>query len=346
MPRVAVLTPFGLPSVRGNAITTERIVAGLRERGAEVAVWDLSAVAEPDIAAGVEDWRPDIIHAFHAFRSGPLALRLARRLEIPLVVTLTGTDANHELFDAEHAPMVRRVLEGAAVVTAFDASIAERVGGVLPDVRARLVVVPQAARFPPAEPFELESRWPLPADRVLFVLPAGIRPVKAPQRPLVTFDDVVRAEPRVRLLYVGPVLNAAEGEALAKALAGRPWARHLGAISHAAMPALLARADVVLNCSISEGGMANSVLEALALGRAVLATDIPGNRALVEPGVTGLLFDSDAQLQAAVLRLARDPALRARLGAAGRARVAERYPPAREIDGYLSVYRREIPVRA
>jgi len=342
VPRVAVLTPFGLPSVRGNAITTERIVAGLRERGAEVAVWDLSAVAEPDIAAGVEDWRPDIIHAFHAFRSGPLALRLARRLEIPLVVTLTGTDANHELFDAEHAPMVRRVLEGAAVVTAFDASIAERVGGVLPDVRARLVVVPQAARFPPAEPFELESRWPLPADRVLFVLPAGIRPVKAPQRPLVPFDDVVRAEPRVRLLYVGPVLNAA----VAKALAGRPWARHLGAISHAAMPALLARADVVLNCSISEGGMANSVLEALALGRAVLATDIPGNRALVEPGVTGLLFDSDAQLQAAVLRLARDPALRARLGAAGRARVAERYPPAREIDGYLSVYRREIPVRA
>jgi len=92
--------------------------------------------------------------------------------------------------------------------------------------------------------------------------------------------------------------------------------------------------------------MANSVLEALALGRAVLATDIPGNRALVEPGVTGLLFDSDAELQAAVLRLARDPALRARLGAAGRARVAERYPPAREIDGYLSVYRREIPVRA
>jgi glycosyltransferase involved in cell wall biosynthesis len=346
VPRVAVLTPFGFPSVRGNAITTERIVAGLRERGAQVGAWDLSAVAESDVAAAVEDWRPGIIHAFHAYRSGPLALRLARRLEIPLVVTLTGTDANHELFDAEHAPVVRRVLEGAAVVTAFDVSIAERVGSVLPDVRGRLVVVPQAARFPPPEPFDVESRWPLPADRVLFVLPAGIRPVKAPRRPLVPFDRVVRAEPRVRLLYVGPVLDAAEGEALATALANRPWARHLGPISHGAMPSLLARADIVLNCSISEGGMANSVLEALALGRAVLATDIPGNRALVEPDVTGLLFDSDAELEAAALRLARDPALRARLGAAGRARVAERYPPAREIDGYLSVYRREIAVRA
>src|SRR5919201_2363782 len=94
VPRVAVLTPFGFPSVRGNAITTERIVAGLLERGAQVGAWDLSAVAESDVAAAVEDWRPGIIHAFHAYRSGPLALRLARRLEIPLVVTLTGTDAN------------------------------------------------------------------------------------------------------------------------------------------------------------------------------------------------------------------------------------------------------------
>src|SRR5439155_9334715 len=40
--RVAVLTPFAFPSVRGNAITAERIVAGLRERGEEVSVWDLS----------------------------------------------------------------------------------------------------------------------------------------------------------------------------------------------------------------------------------------------------------------------------------------------------------------
>jgi glycosyltransferase involved in cell wall biosynthesis len=343
---VAILTPFAFPSVRGNAITAERIAAGLRERGTDVALWDLSTAPEPDVAAGVEAARPGVIHAFHALRAGPLGLRLARRLEVPLVLTLTGTDANHELLSPDNAPVVRRVLEGAAVVTVFDASVAERVTAVLPDLAARLVVVPQAVRFPAAQPFDLAARWPLPADRVLFVLPAGIRPVKAPRRPLVPFERVVRVEPRVRLLYAGPVLDPAEGEALGIALAGRPWAHHLGAIPHAAMPALLAAADVVLNCSISEGGMANSVLEAQALGRAVLAADIPGNRALVENEVTGLLFGADAELEAAARRLARDPALRARLGAAGRARVTERYAPAREIEGYLAVYRRLIPVRA
>ncbi len=346
MPRVAVLTPFAFPSVRGNAITAERIVAGLRERGADVSLWDLSTTAEAEVAAGVEAARPALVHAFHALRTGPLGLRLARRLEAPFVVTLTGTDANHELLHPENAPTVRRVLEAAAAVTVFDASIAEHVAAVLPDLRARLVTVPQAARFTATAPFDLDARWPLPADRVLFALPAGIRPVKAPRRPLIPFDRVVAADPRVRLLYVGPVIDLAEGEALAGALARRPWARHLGAVPHAAMPGLLARADVVLNCSISEGGMANSVLEAQALGRAVLAADIAGNRVLVDHAVTGLLFTTDAELEGSALRLARDPTLRARLGAAARARVADRWPPEREIEGYLAVYRRLIPVRA
>ena len=54
----------------------------------------------------VEAFAPDLVHGFHAFRVGPLAVRLARRLEIPLVVTLTGTDANHDLFDPARAPIV------------------------------------------------------------------------------------------------------------------------------------------------------------------------------------------------------------------------------------------------
>ena len=89
--------------------------------------------------AAVGAWRPGVVHAFHAFRTGPIGLRLARRLEVPLVVTMTGTDANHALLDPERAPVVRRVLEGATVVTMFDGSIGERVSGVLPDIRGRLV---------------------------------------------------------------------------------------------------------------------------------------------------------------------------------------------------------------
>lgn len=343
---VAVLAPFAFPAVRGNAVTVQRIVAGLRERAVSVALWDVSTTSDAVLTDEVERTRPRLVHAFHALRTGPAALRLARRLEVPLVVTLTGTDANHELLDAENAPHVRRVLEGAAVVTAFDASIVEHVAAILPDLRARLVVVPQAVRFEGGGTFDLNARWRLPSDRVLFVVAGGIRPVKAPRAVLPAFDRVVLAEPRVRLLYAGPVLDAAEGAALTAALARRPWARHIGMVPHAEMPGLLALTDVVLNSSISEGGMANSILEGMAFGRPVLVSDIPGNRGLVEHGVNGLRFTTDDELVAAALSLARDGALRARLGASARARVARNFSPAREIDGYLTVYRDLVPAVA
>ena len=343
---VAVLAPFAFPAVRGNAVTAQRIVAGLRARDVDVALWDLSVTPETQVVAEVERARPPLIHAFHALRTGPLALRLARRLEVPLVVTLTGTDANHELLDATNAPQVRRVLEGAAVVTAFDGSIVEHVARMLPDVRERLVVVPQAVRFEVGAPFDLAAQWRLPADRILFLLAAGVRPVKAPRAPLPAFDRVVAAEPRVRLLYAGPVLDPGEGQALAAALAARPWARHIGVVPHPQMPSLLQQADVILNCSISEGGMANSVLEGMAFGRPVLVSDIPGNRALVEHETHGLRFSTDQELATAALRLVRDGQLRARLGANGRACIEREFPPARETDGYLGVYRRLAPAVA
>jgi glycosyltransferase involved in cell wall biosynthesis len=342
--RIAVLTPFSFPSVRGNAVTVDRITRGLREHGLDAAVWDLSVTPEATIEAAVEAFRPCVVQAFHAFRVGPLALRLARRMELPLVVTMTGTDANHDLFDAERAPTVRRVLEGAAAIVVFHPSIGQRLVAALPDLAARIAVVPQSATISAAEPFDLAGRWPLPAERTLFLFPGGLRPVKRPRLPLGPLGRLVERRPELRLLYAGPILDTAEGEALLRAVAGRPWARHVGTVPHGQMGSLLAQSDVVLNCSVSEGGMANSVLEALMAGRAVIAANIEGNRSLIEDGVTGLLFGNADELEACAERLMADPALRARLGTAGRAQVAARYPPEREIAGYLDIYRRLAPV--
>jgi glycosyltransferase involved in cell wall biosynthesis len=345
VPRVAILTPFAVPSVRGNAITVDRIARGLSRRGVQVRVWDASATREATIVAEVARYGPHLVHAFHAWRVGPLALRLARRAEVPLVVTLTGTDANHDLVDPDRSLTVRAVLEAASCVVAFHASIGDRVATALPDAAARLVVVPQSVGFEGVdEPFDLATCWPLPPERVLFTVAAGIRPVKNVRLPLLPFERLHARDGRVRLAYAGPVLDRGEGDALLGALRGRSWARYLGTVPHAQIASLLVQSDVVVNCSLSEGGMANAVLEALALGRAVLASDIPGNRSLVEHGVTGLLYADEHDFEAGAEALARDPALRARLGRAGRERVVRDYPPSRELDGYLAVYRSLLPV--
>ena len=341
--RVALIAPFAFPSVRGNAITVERIARGLRSRNVDLRTWDISVVPEASVEQQVGQFAPSLVHAFHAFRTGPLALRLARRAEIPLVVTITGTDANYDLFDPERAVVVRRVLEGAASITVFDASIAARIAQALPDVAARIVVVPQSVSLEEGDP-----AWPTAialrrAPGPILLFSAGIRPVKNPRYPLAPLDGLVAKYPTLELIYAGPILNPQEGEALLRELGNRPWARHLGAVPHARMRPLLEASDVALNCSLSEGGMANSVLEALALGRPVLASNIEGNRSLVEDGVTGFLFGSPEEFADKCDRLLGDPALRERLGGAGRERVKSRFSPARELDGYLAVYGRLTP---
>lgn len=100
---------------------------------------------------------------------------------------------------------------------------------------------------------------------------------------------------------------------------------------------LYARADIVLNCSLFEG-MPNSLLEAMALGRPVLAVDIPGNRSLVRDGETGLLFRDDADFRRQLLRLARDAELRETCGANARKHIQNGFSPVREAEGYLLLY--------
>jgi glycosyltransferase involved in cell wall biosynthesis len=336
--RVALVTPFAPPSIRGNAITVGRIARGLRGRGADIGVWDLSVTPEATIEREITRARPALVHAFHAFRTGPLARRLAERAGIPLVVTITGTDANHDLVDPERAEIVRRVLEAAASVTVFHEFMATRLVAALPGLAARVSVVPQSVFFEDGSDTEAPSADTAQGPSLLF--PAGIRAVKNPRVPLAPLDRVAPRYPGLALFYVGPILEANEGDSLLAALRDRPWARYLGPQPHHRMRRLLEHADIVLNCSASEGGMANSVLEALALGRAVLASNIEGNRSLIEDGVTGLLFDTPAELGAKAVQLLADGDLRLRLGAAGREAVAACFGPARELDGYLSVYAR------
>src|SRR3984893_5004378 len=136
--RGAVWPPAAAPSVRGNAITVDRVARGLRERGVELRVWDLSVAPETAVEHQIAQFRPAVVHAFHARRPGPAALRLARCADVPLLVTVTGTDVNQDLLDPDSAPVVRRVLEGAAAISVFDEAMGTAIVGGLPGLAGGL----------------------------------------------------------------------------------------------------------------------------------------------------------------------------------------------------------------
>jgi glycosyltransferase involved in cell wall biosynthesis len=98
--------------------------------------------------------------------------------------------------------------------------------------------------------------------------------------------------------------------------------------------------DVLLLPSVNEGTPV-SVIEALAAQRPAVATRVGGTPDVVRDGVDGFLVDSaePGELADRLAELARDPSRRAEMGAAGRARVLERYAVDRLVDDVDRLYR-------
>jgi glycosyltransferase involved in cell wall biosynthesis len=106
---------------------------------------------------------------------------------------------------------------------------------------------------------------------------------------------------------------------------------------------LVAAAGAVCLPSEAEA-MPMSLLEAMALGRPVIATDVGGNAELVRHGETGyLLRPGDGPAVArAMAELAADPAHGEEMGAAGRRLQRERFTGERMVDGYMSAFERAV----
>ena len=335
--RLSLITPHYLPAIRGNSITVDRIATGLSDRGAAVKVVPLDRMTPEEALAGLRDFRPDIVHGFHATASGPLALESGRVLGAPTVVSLTGTDVNQDLDDADRSPLVGGVLAEAEAIVVFHEVIRQRVASRLPAAAPKLHVIGQAVRCRPGE-FDLRGRAAIGPDAFVFLQAAGIRRVKNIPAIIPALTALQARHPHVRYVLAGPVLEPEEGARVRELLRPLPWAVALGAVTHHELWAILASVDAAINSSLSEGGMSNAVLEAMSQGIPVLAADIEGNRSVVADGEDGFLFALEAEFLDKAERLILDPALRASLGRRARQKISARYPPEAEIDGYLRLY--------
>ena len=89
-------------------------------------------------------------------------------------------------------------------------------------------------------------------------------------------------------------------------------------------------------------GLPKTLLEAASCGRPIVAADVPGSREIARDGESALLVRprDPAALAAAILRLAEDPALRARLGASGRRLVEREFSEEHITAATLALWRR------
>jgi glycosyltransferase involved in cell wall biosynthesis len=291
----------------------------------------------------------DVVHTFLLTAGiwGALAGRLAR------VAAVVGTERNVDHLEARDRPVTVRLYR---LATRF---LHDRVLGNSEAVKRYVM---QALRLPECKVgvvyngIEMEAMQPRRArevvrgelgigdDAPVVLMAARLHPQKNYPLFLDVAERVRKAQPNVRFVAAGEGPLHAEVERWIEERGLGETVTLLG--GRGDVPDLMGMADVVLLTSDWEG-FPNTLLEAMTVGRACVATTVGGNDEVVIPGETGELCaprDADA-LSTAVVELLKDHERRHRMGQAGRERVSRCFSVQQMVAGTIAEYGAALHVR-
>ncbi len=278
--------------------------------------------------------RFDLIQVHWPIPNGPLALAGSLRRGLPLVSSLHGSD----IFVAERNPLARLAVRG--VFAASDA-----ISACSDDLRTRAIALGAPAGRSRLIPYGVDPQQfaPIPGARAALRHRLGL----APDTPLVlalgrlvykkgftylidAAPAILTAHPEARIVIAGggDLAGDLERQVAALGLAGRVLLP--GPVARDLVPLYFSGADVfalpsIVDQSGNVDGLPNSLLEAMASGAAVVASNVAGVPLAVQNGRNGLLVPpkEPAALAGAVIRLLDSPELRAQYGGASRLRIEQ-----------------------
>jgi glycosyltransferase involved in cell wall biosynthesis len=278
----------------------------------------------------LRDNRIDLLHLNDSYLTllGALA---ARKAGIPVVLTAHGTwDAHFLLQDILNRAFLERIWTPHNGVRM---SLLRR--RILPPDRVKIVHFGvDTGRFQPLDRGAARASLHLPPDAMVIARVARFDKAKDYPTLLRAAEKVALEFPKALFVIVGDrVLDIPSEKAHYKedavrfvetSAALRDRVRFAGYQDD--VRPFLAAADVLVSSSASES-MPINILEAMAMGRAVVSTAVGGIAEVVDAGVTGLLVPAGnaAELATALLDLAGNPNRREEMGAAALRRVRERF---------------------
>ena len=359
----------------GVAIATGRLVARLRQRGYQITV--LTTAPPMDARAGtaaispvaaqqgvslyyglVEDpvravsavaalcaWAQtqhqacpfDVILAYFIYPAGYLATVLGELLDVPVVCSCRGNDVSKEMFITPET--LATVLTRSTHVIFVSPSLLRMADTLIP-CRDKATIVANAVD---STLFAPKTNMAPSQSQPVVLGTSGLMRWKKGLDLFLPLIHTLCTTHAVRVLVAGYGLDMAIDRQIADFLDGhdlRPQVEITGPLPHPQMVHTLRRMDLYINTSYQEG-MPNGVLEAMACALPVVATDADGTPDVVQDGVTGYLCPM-GDLDALVTRcrtLIEQPALRQRMGHAGRLRVQQHFHPDQEATAVEAVLR-------
>lgn len=247
-----------------------------------------------------------LIDAHFAYPDGEAATRLGSWLDLPVTVTLRGTEVPHSRIRALR-PRLRRTVQTAARVFSVSESL-RRLAIELGAAAQKTEVIGNGvdtSRFHPVDRAAARQRYGLPHDARVLISVGALVERKGMDRVIDCLPALTRRHPGLHYLIVGGASpegdNRAELDAQVARLGLGEHVHFAGALPPDELKWALSASDVFVLATRNEG-WANVFLEAMACGLPVVTTDVGGNAEVVSRAELGSIvpFGDAAALQQAL----------------------------------------------
>ena len=233
----------------------------------------------------IHSWKPDVIHAHFAMPTGFLAWAVHGFTRVPYVLTAHlgdvpgGVPEQTDTLFSLVAPIARRVWASAAACTAVSTFVKELAERAYERPVERILNGIDLSDAPPQRTFSQSSR------RLLFVGRLSVQ--KNPVFLIEALAKLPRRDWHLTIVGDGPLLPAVRESIQTHGLVANVTLA--GWLAAPAVQQALSASDILLMPSLSEG-LPVAAIEALKYGLAIVASDIPGMRDVLESGVNGYTF--------------------------------------------------------
>lgn len=273
-------TRFGLEVVHPRYLTVPQVGMNLSPLAMALAA---RPALKASIAAGFDF---DAIDAHYFYPDGVAAALLARWFGKPLVITARGSDITQLPDYAGPRRMIRWAAREASAIVTVCTALKNQLAALGADA-AKIEVLRNGvdlAGFTPIDPASARGHLSLPTGRRVIASVGHLIPRKGHELVI----EAIATLPDVTLLIAGSGPEAEALSGLTKRLGVEGRVRFLGQLGHEQLPLVYSASDALVLASSNEG-WANVLLEAMACGTPVVATDVGGSREVVDSPEAGVL---------------------------------------------------------